>query len=211
MRDTKSKNKQKKYDAQKCEWVSECIHCNERMHVTWIKAPQWCAWQNKKKEKQLLDDGRTMGHDVYQYLVSCALIFVINIIINICYYILSITSVDTRHGPSPDRHLRAVFLYQKKWSSYLIFLLTHFHFKCNVCMFVCLTKRKFPENMHIVLSCLIKKIRLFLAFCVLWSSVQSKFQSAVTTCKPLSVLIRGEPTRELNEVQPHLCTYVVVF
>ena len=30
-------------------WVSECIHCYGRMHVTWIKASQWCAWQKKKK------------------------------------------------------------------------------------------------------------------------------------------------------------------
>ena len=34
------------------------------------------------------------------------------------------------------------------------FLLTHFHFKCSVCMFVCL---EFLENVHIVFCHLIKK------------------------------------------------------
>ena len=30
------------------ESVSECT-VNGRMHAIWIKAPQWCAWQNKTK------------------------------------------------------------------------------------------------------------------------------------------------------------------
>ena len=33
-------------------------------------------------------------------------------------------------------------------------------------MFVCLMKKKFLENLHIVLSCWIKKRRSFLTFCV---------------------------------------------
>ena len=34
------------YYVKKCEWTSECIHCNDgRMHAIWINAPQWCAWK----------------------------------------------------------------------------------------------------------------------------------------------------------------------
>ena len=34
-------------------WLSEWvyIHCYGEMHVTWIKAPQWCAWQTNKQTK----------------------------------------------------------------------------------------------------------------------------------------------------------------
>ena len=35
--------------------MSECIHCYGRMYVTWIKAPQWCAWQQKKNKKIKID------------------------------------------------------------------------------------------------------------------------------------------------------------
>ena len=57
------KEKRKKYDAKKCEWVSECIHYYRRMHVTWIKAPQWCAWHRKKKKKRARGGHNTINND----------------------------------------------------------------------------------------------------------------------------------------------------
>ena len=38
--------------AKKCEWVSECVHCDGGMHITWINSPHWCAWQNNNKTKK---------------------------------------------------------------------------------------------------------------------------------------------------------------
>ena len=54
-------------------------------------------------------------------------------------FIRLINNQSTTYYP----HFNAIF-------AYLFFLLVDFYFKCSVCMFVCLTKRKFFEKVHTV-------------------------------------------------------------
>ena len=101
MRD-KKKNK-RKYDAKKCEWVSECIHCCGRMHVTWIKAPQWCAWQKKKKKRKKEEDLSwiichvPLATQVVKGLKWSALNFCLAQICQLCWWTLPITQLSGAH------------------------------------------------------------------------------------------------------------------
>ena len=39
----------------RCEWVSECVHCNDgRMDVIWLNAPEWGKQQQQQQQQQTL-------------------------------------------------------------------------------------------------------------------------------------------------------------
>ena len=55
--------------------------------------------------------------------------------------------------PNCSTDILGLFFSTKKLSSSLIiFLLTHYHFRSNVYIFVCLTKRKLLESLHSLMS-----------------------------------------------------------
>ena len=51
--------------AKKCEWVSECVHCDGGRHITWIKSPHWCAWQKNKNNKTKKNTHYLIWHTFY--------------------------------------------------------------------------------------------------------------------------------------------------
>ena len=72
---------------------------------------------------------------------------------------------DTHHASSPDCCPRAVFrctkdkffTYLFSFLTYLFLLLTHYHIKGSIYTYVCLTKRRILQHLHIILCHLIIK------------------------------------------------------